>query len=369
MDTIIESVTEWVKSLPPRADFFPVTQPAYAVLITVFQYFLVAPILQLLTPYYPQGKTSISKSYFNLPGRYTWCIMESFGMANFIYIISTSEQGNGFSGLSTWHKVLAVLYVLHYVNRALITPLFLAPSMSPIHIEIFFFSILFHYLASSIFASWLLGYKTVLATAGTPEAPGAMYDTTIATAPELKGYMAYAPYIGLAIFLVGMYGNIQSENTLFELRKEEAHRRQKKQDNSAAVGSNGKSIYDKVYVLPPAEGYFSSILFPHYALEWIEWTGFVIIALSVTTINVASITAESAASTGVVQLAPFYAPVAKFFMGTCGLPLPFPILLICVNIMTTTAVRARWGRTWYIERFGEKAVGGRGAFVPYCKWL
>ncbi|KAM5455767.1 hypothetical protein MaudCBS49596_001668 [Microsporum audouinii] len=364
MDVMMEPVTEWAKSLPPRTDFFPVTQPAYAVLLTVFQYFIIAPVLQSLTPYYPQGKTSLSKSLFNLPGRYTWCIMESAGVVNFIYIMSTSEQGNGFSGLSTWHKVLAVLYVLHYLNRAIITPLFLAPSMSPIHIEIALFAVGFHYMASSTFAFWLLGYKTVLATAGTPEAPGVMYDATIATAPELAGYMTYVPYLGLVIFLVGMYGNIQSENTLFELRKEEAHRRQKKQGGEVAV--KGKSIYDKVYVLPPAEGYFSSILFPHYALEWIEWLGFVIIALSITTLDVTPVVGSAAS---VVPLAPFYAPIVKFLIGTCNLPLPFPVLLTCVNIVATTAVRARWGRTWYIERFGEKAVGNRGAFIPYCKWL
>ncbi|KAK2871907.1 hypothetical protein FQN49_002714 [Arthroderma sp. PD_2] len=364
MDAMMDSMKEWVNSLPPRADFFPVTQPAYATLLTIFQYFLVIPLIQTLTPYYPQGKTSLPKSFLNLPGRWTWCIMESSGMINFIYILSTSDQGNGFSALSTWHKVFAVLYVLHYVNRAIITPLFLAPSMSPIHIEIALFALSFHYISSSCWAFWLLGYKTVMSTGGTADAPGVMYDSTTAASPELTGYMTYVPYVGLAIFLIGMYGNIQSENTLFELRKEEAHRRQKQQ---AKVSASGKSIYDKVYVLPPAEGYFTSILFPHYVLEWIQWLGFLLIVISITNFDAAP--AAESTSVAVVHLMPFYAPIAKFLTNTCGLPLPFPVLVTWVNVVATTAVRARWGRTWYVERFGEKAVGARGAFVPYFKWL
>jgi 3-oxo-5-alpha-steroid 4-dehydrogenase 1 len=275
--------------------------------------------------------------------------MEIIGPINLLYILLTAHAHSPDGVLPLWHKLIAALYILHYLNRAVITPLFLTPSMSPIHIIVITMGVFFNFCNSSCLAGWLLGYGTPMVW---PAAPPA--------AQSGPSYLpiTYLPYIGLFIFFIGMYGNVQAEGTLFRLRREEADRRVAKTPDK---GDKSRNRYDKVYVLPPATGYFRSILFPHYVLEWIEWFGFFLIGFSVTPVPLATSTP--------VLLAPHYAALANLLLNRWGLPFPLPAILPMVNIITATMPRASWGRKWYVEKFSEKAVGGRGSFIPYIKWL
>ena len=354
-------------------------------------------------PFYPQGKTSLARSLLNFPGRYAWCIMESVGAINLLYILWHNQHhqtnngngdGNGIPILShfqtvqslpTWHKVLIALYVLHYLNRAIITPLFLAPSMSPIHLVIILSAMSFNYLNSSCLASWLLGYEVPV----TSSAHTYTYQSSKTRHPLMSELNNYLPYIGLVLFTVGMYGNIRSENTLFKLRREEAHRleaarrrgdnkhsqsrsRSQSQSQSKDVQPTRKSIYDKVYIIPPPTGYFRSILFPHYVYEWLEWAGFLLIGFSIAPYaSGAEFDGTRDAFTGAkaVPLASYYAPLADFLINKCGLSFPLPAIAFFVNGVVATSPRASWGRRWYVDRFGKKAVAGRGSVIPYFKWI
>src|ERR1700761_444531 len=76
------------------------------------------------------GKTSIT-SRFNLPGRFAWVAAELIGPVNLIYILSAlpstlkppPEAATSFlgTGLPAQNEILACLYLLHYVNRALVS--------------------------------------------------------------------------------------------------------------------------------------------------------------------------------------------------------------------------------------------------------
>ncbi|KAK2749636.1 hypothetical protein FQN57_005858 [Myotisia sp. PD_48] len=288
--------------------------------------------------------------------------MESIGAINLLYILSThniSLFNNGTGSFPAWPTVIAALYVLHYLNRAVITPLVLAPSMSPIHLIIILSAVTFNYLNSSCLASWLVGYGTPI----TASDSGFAYDATAASSKELSGSAPYIPYLGIVLFLVGMYGNIKAENTLFKLRREEAHKRQK--EGAVKNGQKTKgTVYDKVYILPPAEGYFRFILFPHYVFEWLEWFGFLLIGFSITRAS-GGFSATPSSSTPNIPLARFYVPLANLIINKFGLPFPFPAIVFFVNGVATTAARASWGRKWYVDKFGKKAVGRRGGFIPY----
>ncbi|KKZ66088.1 hypothetical protein EMCG_08153 [[Emmonsia] crescens] len=358
----MDSLTKWSNSLPPLQEFLPPASPeAYIVLLTIFQYFPMVAFIQLATPFYPQGKTSLPSSRLNFPGRYAWLCMESVGALNLLYTLCTGTSRFPDGQLPIWHKIVACLYVLHYLNRAVITPLFLAPSMSPIHLIIIFAAMGFNYLNSSCIAGWLLGYGTPIlgSTAPTHLSPTSSFSTKYFPAE-------YIPYIGLCLFLIGMYGNIKAEGTLFRLRREEVD---DNNNNKANPPQNPKNKYDKVYVLPPSTGWFRTILFPHYVFEWLEWFGFLLIGFSITPVPSTASSATTTTSTSALTLAPYYAPLANHLLDKWGIPFPLPAIAFLVNVISTTAVRASWGRKWYVDRFGAERVGRRGAFVPYFKWL
>ncbi|KLJ08487.1 hypothetical protein EMPG_16087 [Blastomyces silverae] len=372
----MDSLINWSASLPPLQEFLPPVSPeAYIGLLSIFQYFPMVALIQLATPFYPQGKTSLPSSRLNFPGRYAWLCMESVGALNLLYTLYTGTSMFPNGQFPIWHKVVACLYVLHYLNRAVITPLFLAPSMSPIHLIIIFSAMAFNYLNSSCIAGWLLGYGTPVlgSTAPRPQQTHLSRTSSFST----KYFPAeYISYIGLCLFLIGMYGNIKAEGTLFRLRREEAHKNNtntnNNNNNKPKTAQAPQNKYDKVYVLPPTTGLFRTILFPHYVFEWIEWLGFLLIGVSITPAPPSlSSAAASEATTAApaLALAPYYAPLARLMLDKWGLPFPLPAIAFLVNVVATTAVRASWGRRWYVDRFGSEAVGRRGAFVPYVKWL
>lgn len=259
------------------------------------------------------GKTS-SKSRLNLPGRYAWAAAESIGPFNLLYILfalpsklkpplhaSSSIFG---TGLPVQSELLGCLYILHYLNRAVVSPLFLAPSMSPIHPIVSTVMSIFQFTNSSNIACWLT--------------------YTVATADfRQQPLISFGSVVGVALFFVGLIGNIKAETKLFELRKGAAKRKAR---------SEGKAevTYDKVYVIPPVEGMFRTILFPHYVLEWLEWTGFWMLG------------------------------------GSWGLGYGYssPALWFVLVEIATMLPRAVSGRQWYEQKFGKRAVAGRAGAIP-----
>lgn len=259
------------------------------------------------------GKTS-TNSRFNLPGRYAWAAAELVGPINLIYILAalpsklkpppdaaTSWLG---TGLPAQREIMACLYILHYLNRALLSPLVFNPSMSPIYPFVTVFMMVFQYCNSTSIATWLVYSAPSLDT-------------------ETLSIVSLGSFVGITLFLLGLAGNIWTETRLYEMRRGAAKRRAK---------SEGKAVvtYDKVYVIPPAEGFFKHILYPHYVLEWLEWSGYWLLG-------------------GVWGLGWGNKSAAFWF-------------LMCE--FATMLPRAAVGRKWYEEKFGKRAVGGRAAAIP-----
>ena len=259
------------------------------------------------------GKTSIT-SRLNLPGRYAWSLAESIGPANLIFILYRlpwklhprpwSDSSIIGTGLPAQNEVLGLLYMLHYLNRAILTPLFFAPSMSPIHAGIASMMSTFQFMNSSNIACWLV-YSTIDQDVSAVNYPLAV--------------------LGLSLFLLGLQGNILAEHKLFELRRGAAKRKAK---------SEGKAVvsYEKVYVIPPAEGFYTYFLYPHYTLEWVEWIGYWV------------------------------------FGGAVGLGWNTPAMWFVLGEVSSMLPRAVDGRKWYEKKFGEKRVAGRGGALP-VSWL
>ncbi|KAL4873198.1 hypothetical protein BDV12DRAFT_182436 [Aspergillus spectabilis] len=397
------SLSSTFNALPPLRDFFPPTPEAYITLLNVWQYFPLITILQWFTSWHPAGKTSAKNSIFNIPGRLGWFAMEITGPINLVYILTTLPPKLNIHILPLPNKLLAFLYLLHYFNRAIISPFFAATSMSPMHAFIVLSAMLVNWLNSSSLAGWLVGYNVTtipgyypasFSSITTPEK--VLEDSLASTA----GTSLILPTIGLVLFFTGMAGNIYAERTLFRLRREAADKKQaqnqdKKDDNPQDSEGRKRNKYHKLYSIPPPTGLFSSILYPHYVFEWLEWIGFALLGTTVfPTLTSPSLIPDvlstssapppllphvssflnalsgfSGGSLDGLRLAPWLIPVV-WAAGKLRVPvLPLPAIVFVANAVANMLPHARWGRQWYVERFGEEKVAGRGATVPFCSWM
>lgn len=299
--------------------------------------------------------------------------MEIAGPVNLAYNLSIGSPS--FSDLPFPNQLVAGLYCIHYFNRAVISPFFSAPSMSPIHVTLMISAIAFNWVNSSCLAGWLRGYSIPI--------PGFRTDGAVSLAASFSGHFSpqlvdALPVLGGALFFIGMAGNIYSETSLFRMRRKEADKRLAKKTDSAPTSTDTSGAakgnkFHKVYVIPPTEGVFRSILYPHYVFEWLEWTGFALAGLAVYPLSgfLSAMGSDVAATVAVappLRPAPWVLPGA-WAADRLGLPLPLPAVLFVINAVANMLPHARWGRKWYVEKFGEKGVAGRGAVVPGCSWL
>lgn len=302
-------------------------------------------------------------SIFNMPGRIGWFLMEIAGPLNMIYNLGISASPS-FSELPPANQLVAALYCIHYANRAIISPFFSAPSMSPMHLFVVCSAVLFNWFNSSCLVGWIRGQEISI--------PGFVTNgTETFHSSSSCSWMATLPCLGTALFAVGMAGNIYSETSLFRMRRSEVEQRStKKSDSDTAASENGGNKYNKVYVIPSTQGIFRSILYPHYVFEWLEWTGFAIAGLAVYPLSASTKLSSVAAATvsPPFMLTPWLIPFASV-TNRFGLPLPLPAIVFVINAVANMLPHARWGRKWYVEKFGEKKVAGRGAVVPWCSWM
>ncbi|KAJ5281569.1 hypothetical protein N7478_006941 [Penicillium angulare] len=283
--------------------------------------------------------------------------MEIIGPINLIY--NLSQASPSFTELPIQNQLVAALYCTHYLNRAIISPFFSAPSMSPIHFFIMASAMTFNWFNSSCISGWLRGF----------ESPIIGYETNGAQALDPYSFsfllVQILPFFGTILFSLGMAGNIYSETTLFRLRRESAEQSasKKSDENSISITDSDKNTgnkFHKVYVIPPAEGVFQRILYPHYVFEWLEWVGFALAGTAVFPLPTAGKSTPPP-----LHPAPWITPAA-WIAHALGIPLPLPAVLFVINAVTNMLPHARWGRKWYAEKFGEKVVAGRGAVVPGC---
>jgi 3-oxo-5-alpha-steroid 4-dehydrogenase 1 len=317
--------------------FFPPSTSTYKSIILVFSFFPFFALLQFLTPWYPMGKTALASSMFNLPGRLAWVTMEVPGMSSMLYVLWALPQQLGLiksavpsfklwaDALDSKNLILASLFVTHYVNRAIISPIFLNPHMSNIHLFVWFSAAFFQFCNGISIGAWLGGYG--------PRKGDGYWD---------KPGSEVRFWIGVVIWFVGFIGNIYHDELLRNLRRpgyvDKEQAASKKHDGTPARSTRSKTKPDvnpsagdekdkkggRVYHMPSG-GLFEYVLYAHYLLEWVEWIGFWIAA------------------------GPDCAPARNFVM----------------NEVLSMGPRAWNGRNWYLEKFGAERVGKRKAIIPW----
>jgi len=145
-----------------------------------------------------------------------------------------------------------ICQVIHYIYRAVLAPLVLNPSMSPMHPFVWISAFGFQVFNAVSIGGYLSGYG-----------PTSQYEW---------GARREFMFIGLVMWCWGFMANIFHDDDLREIRRS-VDRKQRK-----AAAEQGKPIegVDKVYMIPK-NGLFKHVLHAHYFCEWIEWTGWWII--------------------------------------------------------------------------------------------
>lgn len=141
---------------------------------------------------------------------------------------------------------LAGLFLTHYTNRAILSPL-RTPSRSRSHISVTISGILFNLCNGFLMGAYLTSPAGVAAAN---------------TALSRKSF-----WIGIALWSFGFVGNIVHDEVLLNIRRNQ--KRKAKQPE----GKAGKEHYSI-----PVGYLYGFISYPNYFCEWIEWLGFALAA-------------------------------------------------------------------------------------------
>ncbi|KAJ6257207.1 hypothetical protein Dda_8094 [Drechslerella dactyloides] len=236
--------------------------------VRLFHFFpMLCPLMAAITT--PMGKTSIS-SILNLPGKLSWMLMELVSPLSFCLTIYLNCQSplSTLAALPTTHKVLTTLYFIHYANRAIISPL-RAPAYAPAHIVVLLIASAFNYLNAYGLAGWLLWHGRI-------------------NTDGFAGKVRFA--VGVAVWAVGFAGNVWHEDVLYEIRRRAKREDAVLRDRKKTDVGGGMQVVDTgedrlvvrapnghIYEVPQG-GLYEYCWHPHYFMEWVEWTGYLIAA-------------------------------------------------------------------------------------------
>ncbi|WWD17186.1 hypothetical protein CI109_101624 [Kwoniella shandongensis] len=296
--------------LPPTG-FFPT-------LITFHLFPLHAPFTLYLVDA-PFGRFSINSSKWNLPGNIAWAGMELVAPITFLMTLYT----NGHLPLTPPAKILSSLYLVHYLHRAVISPLVLSPKRSPLHISIPFGAALFNLFNGYLLAIGLAFY------------PPKQIGTTF--------------WLGIVGWAIGFAGNVYHDEILNDLRRSKADRLTIKDLPEDKDPNAGR------YKIPRG-GLFGYVSFPNYLCEWFEWTSF---ALAASPYPFITVPPPFASGVGIASLAT--RTIANVWWPSTLLSPPWMFVLAEITSMLPRAIS---GHAWYKDKFGAKYPQDRKAVVP-----
>jgi len=162
-----------------------------------------------------------------LNNKLSWVIMEIPALVVFVVVIFYNE----FKNLNV--LIAIILWLLHYVHRALIFPFRLKTKDKKMPVIIMVFGLFFNFINALLNGTYL-NFESLTAS---------------------SGISVLIPGFGLILFIAGMFINIYSDNLLIQLR-----------NNS----SGGYQI--------PKKFLFKWVSCPNFLGEIIEWAGFAVLA-------------------------------------------------------------------------------------------
>ncbi|CAG7854848.1 Uncharacterized protein C9.08c [Serendipita indica DSM 11827] len=209
---------------------------------------IVAPITLFINA--PFGRFSPADSKWMVDGNTSWMLMEIVAPVFFIatYLYAPFSPTHNPPSLNHPSTLLAALFVIHYVNRAIISPL-RSPGRSKSHIIIVIAGI---------------GFNIINAPSSPHSFQKLQQKLAAKVAESQTLQMAFADrkfQVGIALFVLGFVSNILHDEILYNIRR------------NAPTTPDGKHRYS----IP--QGYlYNYISYPNYFSEWVEFAGFALAA-------------------------------------------------------------------------------------------
>ncbi|KII95682.1 hypothetical protein PLICRDRAFT_48631 [Plicaturopsis crispa FD-325 SS-3] len=218
---------------------------------------IVGPITFFINA--PFGRfASSGNSILLVDGIKSWICMELVAPVAFLYSFFKSPLSRtpASSPLTSPENLLAALYVIHYLNRALISPL-RTPSRSKSNIIVPAAAMLFNSVNGTLLGTYL-------------------------SSPAARAFLAGAYgrpsfWVAVGVWAAGLAGNILHDEILLNIRR-----------NAKAKGK-GKAGGGEHYAVPHGWLY-RYISFPNYFCEWAEWAGYAVAAAPFPTLTSGSLT-------------------------------------------------------------------------------
>ncbi|KAF7343419.1 S5A-REDUCTASE domain-containing protein [Mycena venus] len=277
----------------------------------------------------PMGRhtRTMQHSIFLVDGKKSWIIMELISPAFFLYAFFNAplSPGTGTRSLSLGSPqgLLVGAYLIHYLNRALVSPL-RTPSRSKSHIIIPLFATAFNIFNGSLLGAFL----------------------SSPSAPQQSAFALPSFWIGLALWAAGFVGNIAHDEILLNIRRRAKSKGKAKDDA-------GSTTEDGHYAIPHGLLY-RYITYPNYFCEWVEWFGFAIAAdprlLQVLASGKISLPSWSTVTHG---------PSSAF------LPLMSPPWIFFATEIVLMLPQAYRGQRWYLNKFGDRYPKERKIVIPF----
>ncbi|KAF9013104.1 3-oxo-5-alpha-steroid 4-dehydrogenase-domain-containing protein [Cyathus striatus] len=266
-------------------------------------------------------------SIFLLDGLKSWIVMELVAPVTFLLtFIGTplALRTPQIPPLGSKEYFFVALYLIHYTNRAILSPL-RTPRAQII------FNILNGFLLGAYFSSPYAHMR---------------FASMSFTDPKFL--------VGITIFFLGMAGNITHDEILLNIR------RKAKSKGKGKESTDSSKPKEEHYAIPQGLLY-KYVSFPNYFCEWVEWFGFALASapfpLTLTAASLSSlfnVAGWQQAFLGVITdpaylFAPNLSPPYIFLLNEIVLMLP----------------RAYKGHLWYKEKFGDRYPEERKAVIPF----
>ncbi|KAJ3544548.1 hypothetical protein NMY22_g2753 [Coprinellus aureogranulatus] len=296
---------------------------------------------------------------FMIDGIKGWIFMELVSPITFFFALKKSP-------LSFYHVplpdafspqgILVTLFLIHYLNRALLSPL-RTPSRSKTHVIVTIAGVAFNLCNGYLMGSFL----------SSPYARIYLGGQYAFDRPTFR--------IGILLWGIGFIGNVVHDEILLDIRRKAQIKKEK--DAAERKPGDKPAQAGEHYGIPHGLLY-EYISYPNYFCEWIEWFGFAL-AASPLPLPIDEQALRNAptlfAAAGIIlaalkdTLLPLLNPItwkdiiqqpSQMFAITLT-----PPWIFFLNEIFTMLPRAIKGHAWYKERFGDRYPKNRKAIIPF----
>ena len=307
------------------------------------RWFLAAALIGPVSFVYdaPFGRFATPDSVLSVDGIKAWIVMElvsplSFLLTTYLHPFSPTplplpSLTHGVLDIRP-QFILVTLFLVHYFNRALLSPL-RSPARSSSHLAVVCAAITFNVPNGFLLASFL---------------------TSASTASFLNGALSSPRFwAGIALWAAGFVGNVYHDEILLNIRRKAIAKGKSKE-----LDGDEKKAQRPHYAIPHG-GMYSLISFPNYFCEWVEWFGFALAAAPLPAFALLPSATALLAAVGSAQFAQVGRLLIPFVDSVNP---PWIFLFAEITAMVPRAVR---GHRWYHDRFKGSYPRERRAVIPW----